>query len=316
MPTIAIHIVSFNGSKELRRCLVSIARQTYKDFSILIVDNASTDGTRDFLRAWSEPGGTVLLNTTNKGFAAGHNQCIDASFTTSRPSYVLVLNQDVVLAPTCLELLVNFMNAHPRCGACQPRLLQSDGSGDRTGIIDSAGLTHYIWGHVVDRGQGAPDWGQYAHDEQVWGVTGACGLFRSEALVHAREGQQYFDEELFLYKEDVDLSFRIAFARWQIWYVAEAIAYHGRTVGVTVGRRARPFVARCNSLANTALVALKNEPVARWPLVALFLIIYIARSLAVDPAIVIPALKKIMRCAPSALAKRRARVASATPHIL
>lgn len=220
---LAVNLVTWNGERFLKSCLSSLEAQTFKDFSLLIIDNGSTDGTIGFLKE-NYPQIRVVRHEQNVGFSKMHNQAIH----WTKSDYVLCLNQDIVLEQNCLERLVSFMAAHKEAGAATPKLLRLQ-SGEKTNYIDSAGLQIFKNYKVTDIAQGELDDGKYGIDEEVFGFSGACPILRREALEDTRHEKEFFDEDFFSYQEDIDLSLRMRMRGWQIWRVGRAVAYHART---------------------------------------------------------------------------------------
>ncbi|MFH0814749.1 MAG: glycosyltransferase family 2 protein [Candidatus Falkowbacteria bacterium] len=220
---LAVNLVTWNGERFLKSCLDSLEAQTFKDFSLLIIDNGSTDKTIDFLKE-NYPQIRVVRHEDNVGFAKAHNQAIH----WTKSEYVLCLNQDIVLEPKCLEQLVQFMENHKEAGVATPKLLRLQND-EKTNYIDSVGLRIFKNYKVEDIAQGELDNGKYEIDEEVFGFSGACPILRREALEDVRYEKEFFDEDFFSYQEDIDLSLRMRMRGWQIWRVGRAIAYHART---------------------------------------------------------------------------------------
>lgn len=123
------------------------------------------------------------------------------------------------------------------------------------GIIDSCGLQMKPWGQIVDIGQNQPDKGNFEAQAEVWGVTGACALYRLEALKQVADKHGIFDERFGSYKEDVDLAWRLRRAGWKAVFTPRAMAWHGRGVGCGDKRSWR---IRYLSIRNHLLMMLKN----------------------------------------------------------
>src|ERR1017187_2245338 len=134
---VSVTIVTWNSAQYLDGCFASIEQQDYRELEVVIVDNASIDGTRELLRQVEAPW-RVIYNEQNVGFAAGQNQAIRAS----RGEWVLCLNPDVVLSPDFLVQLLRAAEAHPEAGTECGKLLRWDPSADphRTNTIDSTGI--------------------------------------------------------------------------------------------------------------------------------------------------------------------------------
>ncbi|MEK7620156.1 MAG: glycosyltransferase family 2 protein [Patescibacteria group bacterium] len=240
-PKLSIHIVTWNSMRFLPDLLESIMGQTYKDFNVLVIDNASTDKVEGFLRE-QYPEIVFIRNARNLGFSAAHNQGIryavehwPASELADR--FVLLTNPDVLLTPTFLEELMAATPGHPEVGAFGGKLLRAFGEnvGDevfkevvRSDRIDSVGLNPHRNHTVTDRGAGELDEGQYKKQEKVFGISGALALFRASALEDIRFGDEVLDHDFFAYKEDVDLAWRLQHTGWDALYVPRAVAYHYR----------------------------------------------------------------------------------------
>lgn len=242
MAKVSINIVSWNSMKYLPELMRSIREQTFRDFSVLIIDNASTDGVVDFLRE-EYPEVTVLRNFNNTGFAPAHNQGIKYAFAAWRNEplekhYVLVTNPDIIFTPKFLETLVGQADATPEVASFGGKLLRAMRAGEgafietvRSDVIDSVGLRVMRNRRSVDRGQGEHDTGQYDRDTKIFGVSGALVLYRAQALEVVRVGEEYFDNDFFAYKEDTDLAWRFQLLGLHSRYVPEAVAYHFRRAG-------------------------------------------------------------------------------------
>lgn len=226
---VGIHIVTWNSINHIATCLTSIDQQTYTHRQLVIVDNASRDGTVKWLDE-HYPHISLLRNTRNTGYCLGHNQAL----RISQAPYLLILNPDVVLAPDWIERAVNWMEHHPEVGAYGGKTLRFDYLPGElkeihySGIIDTAGLQVFRNRHVIDRGSGQPDQGQCNQAEAIFGFSGACVLYRRQALESIRRQNEFFDEDLFAYKDDFDVSWRLQLVGWQCWYDPQARAFHYR----------------------------------------------------------------------------------------
>lgn len=230
-PQVSIHLVTWNGMTHIPSCVSAVQQQTYRPVDMMVVDNGSVDGTVKWLMS-EHPEIHLLRNTRNLGFCRGHNQAIRL---TEAP-FVLCLNQDVVLTPTWLAQAMDWMEQRPEIGAVGGKLLRYEYTDEElknvtpSDIIDSAGLQIYRTRHVVDRGIGQADHGSFLQPEAVFGLSGACVLFRRTALDSIRYQDEYFDEDFFAYKDDVDLSWRLLRQGWLNWYDGGMIAYHHRSI--------------------------------------------------------------------------------------
>lgn len=239
--TLVVDIVTWNSRPYLPNVFESFGTQTSRDFTVTVVDNASHDGTVSWLQE-ARPSVTVLRNFRNQGFARGHNQGIALALSRWPEAewprrYVLVANPDLELAPECIGRLIAAMDADPGLAACAPKLLTARAVGqdegrmvtERTNAIDSTGLQIAKSRRVTDRGAGEEDRGQYDGRTDVFGFSGACVCFRASALVDAKLGGEFFDEDFFAYREDVDLAWRMRRLGMRARLVPDAIAWHVRT---------------------------------------------------------------------------------------
>ncbi|MCJ7444968.1 MAG: glycosyltransferase family 2 protein [Methanotrichaceae archaeon] len=214
---ISVVIPNFNGKHFLDSCLSSLANQTNRDFEIIVVDNASSDGSLDFLKTkvqWVK----VVSNKHNLGFAGGVNSGIEIA----EGDYILTLNNDTIADERFLEYLIKPMS-DSRVGMCAPKMLFPDGR------INSAGICLSRSGAAWGRGIFELAKDNYEVEEEVFGPCGGAALYRKKMIGEIGA----FDEDFFLYMEDVDLAFRGRLAGWKCVYVPQAkvVHFHGGTVG-------------------------------------------------------------------------------------
>ncbi len=251
-PLVSVVIINWNGERLLPACLTSLKKQTYTNLETILIDNASRDRSLEIVEE-QMPEVQVIRNSENCGFSKAANQGIERSLG----EYALLLNIDVELDPDYILELVKDACTHPEAGSFGGKLLRSDSRDHDIEIIDSTGLIllknkRRPW----DRGAGQPDQGQYAEAENVLGVNAAAALYRKSMLEAIAQNGQIFDEDFFIYFEDVDLALRACLQGWESRYVPTAFAYHLRegTEGVRQGE-----IRACSS-RNRYLVYLKNEP--------------------------------------------------------
>lgn len=241
-PYISVIIVNYNGEQYLKDCLDSFYSQTRKDYEIILIDNCSTDRsieiiTRDY------PDITLIRNKANLGFAAGTNQGIKVV----QGEYILTLNNDTRIERSFLEEMVSPMDDDPQVGICASKMLLPDGR------INSTGLCISRSGAAWNRGMFERDSGQYAQQEEVFGASAGAALYRKTML----DEIGLFDEDFFMYMEDVDLSFRARLAGWKCLYVPTAVVYHHH--GGTAGYGSDIAVYYGNR--NIVLMVVKNYPI-------------------------------------------------------
>jgi len=218
MELISVIVLNYNGKGFLDGCLTSLASQTYSDFEVIVVDNGSRDGSPEYIEE-NYPWVRLAKNNENLGFAGGTN----AGIRAAKGEFILTLNNDSRADSRFIEELIKPM-ADPEVGVCAAKMLFPDGR------INSAGICISRSGAAWDRGMFEPDRGQYEFVEEVFGACAGAALYRREML----DEIGLFDEDFFLYLEDVDLAFRARLAGWKCLYVpgARVIHHHGGTAGV------------------------------------------------------------------------------------
>ncbi|MFL0556292.1 MULTISPECIES: glycosyltransferase family 2 protein [Paenibacillus] len=257
-PTVSIQIVTYNSAKDIEECLDAVRQQTYPIQEMIVIDNASTDGTVERVRAYIEQTHAnnihLVANSTNTGFAPAHNQGI----RMTQSDYVLVLNPDVQLGTEYVERLVRGMEQRPEVGSATGLLILKS-SPD---IVDSTGLLmNGIW-RAFDRGAGEPASRCRASGE-VFGVSGAAAMYRRKMIEELSMDGEFFDADFFAYKEDVDVAWRANLLGWKAYYCAEAVATHER--GWKKGsRHTQPLFIRRYSYINRYKMIYKNLSGARW----------------------------------------------------
>jgi GT2 family glycosyltransferase len=236
MPKLSVHLVTWNGQKYIEECLNSIYNQLYKDYLLLIIDNGSVDETVKIIENHFVPllGDRIrfLKNKDNLGFAKAHNQAI--LWTDS--DYILALNQDVILEPDFFRQTVDFLDTHKDAGSLSAKVLKWQfisnedlKKSKKSVIIDSLGLKLFKNHKVVEVGAGQKDQQKYNKIKEIFGPSAACPVYRRKALEDIRYNDEYFDNDFFSYKEDIDLAYRLKWRAWKSYYLPQAVAYHDRT---------------------------------------------------------------------------------------
>jgi GT2 family glycosyltransferase len=220
-PRACVAILNYDGRALLDQVLPTVLAQRGVDFEVVVVDNGSSDGSADHVRAaW--PDVRVVALDRNVGVTAALNRMVRAARDAE---FVALLNNDVELEPDWLEILVATLDAHPHAAAAVGKLLR-EGARD---VIDRAGDAVYWSGACFGRGAGERDEGQFDRAEEVFAVGGAAALYRRAAF----DSVGPFDEDLFAYLEDVDWGFRARLAGYGARYEPAAVGYHrgGATLG-------------------------------------------------------------------------------------
>ena len=243
----SVIIPNWNGLRFLPTYLNALRTQTYRDFETIVVDNGSTDGSRERI-AQEFPEVRIVALKTNRGFAPAINEGIRAA----HGAIVVPLNNDTEADSHWLEEIARALELHPNAGmvACKLKLF------DQRDCIHSAGDFYRVDGIPGNRGVWEQDRGQY-DDDNAHSVFGGCGgavAYRKSMLDEIGA----FDEALGSYCEDVDLNWRARLAGYEIVYAPRAIVYH--MVSATGGGPlASFFVGR-----NFIWVIAKNYPSGLW----------------------------------------------------
>jgi GT2 family glycosyltransferase len=239
--TFSVIIPSWNGMRLLPACLESLQAQTYQDFEVLVVDNASADGTPDMVQR-DFPEAQLISLATNRGFTGATN----VGIAQSKGTLVALLNQDVEADPRWLEEIALAAQAHPEAGAIACKIMlhaQRD-------HFHSTGDLYRLDGIPVNRGVWELDRGQYDEPAEVFSVCGGAGAYRRRVL----DQIGVFDESFFMYLEDVDLAWRQQLAGWPTVYAPSAVAFHHLSASGG-GLTASYYTGR-----NTIYVIAKNMP--------------------------------------------------------
>lgn len=251
---VSVTLVTYNSGRFIKKCLESVLAQKYPDLELIVIDNASTDGTTDILEPF-EDRCRIVYNQENVGFAAAQNQAI----AMSRGEWVLTLNPDVLLMPGFIKQLVEAGQIHPRIGSVCGKLLtiKSNFELPERAVIDSTGMYFTPMLRHLDRGSQQPDNGEYSNFEYVFGATAAAALYRREMIDDVAQGGEFFDHDFFVYREDADVAWRHQLLGWRCLYTPYARAYHVRNV-LPGNRRALPAEINMHSVKNRFLMRIKN----------------------------------------------------------
>ena len=213
-------VVNWNGAHLLDDCLGSLLAQDLPPgaLEIVVVDNASSDDSVAVLRD-RFPTVEVVENTVNRGFAGG----VDAGLTNLDAPYVVLLNNDATFAPDAISRLVEALEASDgaHAGAATAHILLTEPDEQGRTLVNSTGNVLTSAGSATDRDWLAVD-GSISPERRVFGFCGGAALLRTSALAEVGT----FDERLFLYYEDTDLSWRMRAAGWETVYVSGAVARH------------------------------------------------------------------------------------------
>ncbi len=260
-------IVTHNSEKYLRKCINAIELQSCRIDQIIVVDCGSPE--KNYLQAISRHKDVQVLETGNIGFAKANN--LGYRHRKNKCEYVLFLNPDTFLSSTFIEKAIHILKNNEDVGIVSGKLLGFDiEQNTSTHKIDSTGIFRKYYGRWYDRGQNEIDAGQYSFKEKVPALCGAL-LFCREAALKSL-GENIFDPDFFLYKEDIELGLRLREKGWSLLYHPGLTASHCR--GWNTSRKSIPYERRKISSYNEILLYRKHpSPYLIWALIKYFLVI-------------------------------------------
>jgi GT2 family glycosyltransferase len=216
-PRVAVIVLNWNGRDDTLACLESLRQLDYPNYEVVVVDNGSSDGSVEAVRA-AFVDVTVLEVGENLGFAEGNNVGLRHALTHGA-DYVLLLNNDTEVSPDCISLLVGAVEATPQAGVAGPTIYYFD----RREIIWSAGgAIDWRRGDSHMMGLDELDKGQYDAIREVDFVTGCALLIRRDVI----EDVGMLDTRFFMYYEETEWCVRAARARYKILHVPQAHVWH------------------------------------------------------------------------------------------
>jgi GT2 family glycosyltransferase len=240
---ITIIIPNYNGKHFMEPCLASLDKQTCKDFRILVVDNASTDGSIEYMKE-HYPDIRIIALDQNYGFSKAVNIGIRHSSTP----YVILLNNDTIVDPHFIEEMKKAIEVSPRIFSVSSKMIQMY----HPDLIDSAGDLYTLIGWGVCRGAGRPV-SNYTKSDEIFSACAGASIYRR--CVFNKIG--YFDENHFAYLEDVDIGYRAKIYGYKNMYCPSALVQH---VGSgTSGSKYNAFKVKL-SARNNIYVNYKNMP--------------------------------------------------------
>ena len=222
----AVVILNWNTEGFLKEFLPSLVHSVSKveGAEVVVADNASTD---DSMKVMTElfPDVKTIVFDRNYGFTGGYNRAFSSLEETDSPEYFILINSDIEVTDDWLKPLVDWMDSHPDCGACAPKLHsyqereKFEYAGAAGGYIDRFGYP-FCRGRVLKRLD--TDRGQYNSPEDVMWATGACLMVRSS--VYKESGG--LDERFFAHMEEIDLCWRMQLTGWKVTVVPDSLVYH------------------------------------------------------------------------------------------
>jgi len=228
-------VVTYNSRHIVQKCLESILAQEPPPSDIVIVDNASSDGTIEFIRS-TYPDITIVENKHNLGYGKGNN----IGVRRVAAPLVAIINPDVALDKSWSWHVIRALASHPNCAAVEGKLLLAG----EPGILNSRGSAFSPLGFGCVTGYGEADLDEF-EPRRVAYPSGAAFAIRRKAFIEVGG----FDDHYFLYHEDVDLGLRLYKAGWSVLYAPRAIAYHDYRSGLNAAKIALLEENRWRTLA-------------------------------------------------------------------
>ncbi len=212
-PLVSVIIPNWNGAHHLPPCLDSLRRQEYAPLEILVVDNASSDGSRELLTR-DYPEVRLIALPQNRGFTGACNAGIQAA----QGEIIALLNNDTEVAPGWAVALVDAFARHPEAGLVASKILLFD----RRDHLHTAGDLFRVDGRLFNRGVWEKDEGQYDQETYVFSACGGAAAYRRAML----DEIGLLDDDFFFSCEDMDLAWRAQLAGYRCVYTPAAVVYH------------------------------------------------------------------------------------------
>jgi len=209
----SVIIPNWNGRDLLGDCLKSLEDQTFKDFEIILVDNNSVDDSINYVTL-NFPKARIIKLDKNFGFAKAINEGVKKS----NAKYVVFLNNDTKTDKNWLKNLIDSADKHPEAISINSKILNFDNSK----LINGVGIVINEVGQARSIGWNEKDSGQYGKEQYLFGATGGAALFRRKEFIELG----MFDENYFMYFEEVDFAFRAQFLGYKSIFCPSAIVFH------------------------------------------------------------------------------------------
>lgn len=238
--TVGVVVLNYNGKDLTEVCLRSLLASSNPNITIFVVDNASTDGSVEYLRS-KFPEVTILENPENLGVTGGRN-CGFRAVCQQGMDYVLSLDNDVRIEPQAIDELLKVANSDCQIGILGPKTYHDDGSG----LLQCVGGTiSYTENVTAERGANQPDRGQYDRIEDVDYFPGCAFMARREVF----EQLDFLDEDFYGYgHEDTDFCTRAARLGYRIVYVPTAVMWHGGSSTIGSYSSRKKYLEAVNSI--------------------------------------------------------------------
>ncbi len=243
---VSIIIVNWSGLKWLPECFGSLAKQNYKNYEIIFVDNASYDESVQWVRK-NYPKAKIIINKENLGFADANN----VGYRKAKGKYILFLNNDTRVTKTFLTELVKVVESDRTIGGVQSKILLMD----HPDTHDSVGAFLTPTGFLYHYGFGKKNLSKYNKEIELYTAKGACMMFRKDVLNAVAIKGDIFDADYFAYFEESDMCHRVWLAGYRIVYAYTSVIYH--KMGATSSSMNNAFI-QYHSFKNRIRTYIKN----------------------------------------------------------
>lgn len=239
-PLVSVVNITWNGKELLKAHLPSLKNLNYPNYEVIIVDNASTDGSVEFAKN-SYPEFKIIQNKKNLGTAEGSNVAIDKT----KGKYIFWVSNDMEFDPNILDHIVKHCEEDDSIGICTVKMRRIK-NGELVKEIDSVGADVDIFGFPVSRGINKPDKGQYDYSTEVFFSFGGAMFIRKSVL----EEIGGYDPDYLTLGDDIDLSWRAHLAGYKVVVKPRAFLYHrvSATLGTTHSRVQKRYLSERNTL--------------------------------------------------------------------
>lgn len=244
-PLVSIVIANWNGGQVWKDCLVSLSKINYPEWELIVVDNNSTDGSSKYSidPKYKIVRTKLIKNEQNLGFAPANNQ----GYEISKGKYILLLNNDTLVDPKLLKVLVKKIEKDPQIGVIQPKIKMMD----NPEYLDNAGSFMTKTGFLQHWGFSQKDSKEFCKEKEIFSAKGACMLIRRSIVEKAK----LFDETFVSYMEDSDFC-------WKTWLMGYKVIFYPKTfilhkVGMSSSRMDQ-IVINYNSFKNRIRSLIKN----------------------------------------------------------
>ncbi len=239
-------VVNYNGGRAVARCLQSLLDQTYSDLEIVVVDNASTDGSEAAI-VKEFPSVRLIRNQSNSGWGNACNMGLEKG----ESHYVALVNNDAWLDRDCISEMVAAIQKRPEYGSCASKILTADGA-----KIEACGLNIVLDGSSCGRGRLLPT-DRLDEEKEVFCANDCCCLYKRTMLDEIGG----YDPDFFIYCDETDMGYRHQMAGWKCIYSPSALAFHSHSLAAGSYSPFKAFYVERNRL----LLLWKHFPVSMIP---------------------------------------------------